>query len=168
MTALGDTLFHETFGNGLSGDGTNGIWTTNGNDGWGSNDPNALWEYRGISTSPNNSIGSRGAYESTHDPIISPTAPNGFFIFDSDYLDNGGVAGAFGTGNSPTPHESWLISPTFSTVGFSHILINFHTYNRRFAGDAYILLSKDGGMTWGDSVTIMDKQTSISLSLIHI
>ena len=55
---------------------------------------------------PNNVIGSKGAYAGTQDPIASPTAANGFMIFDSDYLDNDGVAGDFGSGNSPTPHQS--------------------------------------------------------------
>lgn len=162
--ALGAVLFEETFGAGLAGDGTNGAWTTNGVDGSGVNDPDAVWEYRGPNTTPDNTIGSRGAYLASQAPIVSPTAANGFFIFDSDYLDNGGVAGAFGSGDSPTPHESWLISPSFSTVGSNDIVINFNTYFRRFQGDAYVLLSNDGGVTWGDSVTIMDTDFGVNLA----
>jgi hypothetical protein len=154
--ALGQVLFTETFGAGLAGDGANGAWTTSGKDGTGAADANAVWEYRGTTTNPDNTVGSRGAYLASQAPIASPTAANGFFIYDSDFLDNGGVAGAFGTGLSPTPHESWLVSPSFSTLGANDINISFNTYFRRYQGDAYVLLSIDGGNTWGDSLTIMD------------
>jgi len=60
--AAGDTILAETFGNGLLGDGINGVWTTNGTVS-GLADADAVWEYRGTSTTPNNTIGSRGAYE---------------------------------------------------------------------------------------------------------
>jgi hypothetical protein len=163
-SALGAILFTETFGAGLAGDGSNGAWTTSGKDGSGVNDPDAVWEYRGTATTPDNTIGSRGAYNAAQTPISSPTAANGFFIYDSDFLDNAGVAGAFGTGVSPTPHESWLVSPSFSTVGSSDIVINLNTYFRRFQGDAYVLLSIDGGSTWGDSVTIMDTDFGVNLA----
>ena len=38
------------------------------------------------------------------------TATNGFIIFDSDYYDNNGVAGAFGTGIYPAPHNGELMT----------------------------------------------------------
>ncbi|MFT6324038.1 MAG: hypothetical protein ACJAWO_001596, partial [Halieaceae bacterium] len=163
-SALGATIFTETFGAGLAGDGSNGAWTSNGKDGSGVTDPDAVWEYRGTATTPDNTVGSRGAYMVAQTPISSPSAANGFFIYDSDFLDNAGVQGAFGTGDSPTPHESWLVSPAFSTVGSSDIVINFNTYFRRFQGDAYVLLSIDGGTTWGDSVTIMDTDFGVNLA----
>ena len=162
--ALGAVLFMETFGAGLAGDGANGAWTTNGLDGTGTVDPDAIWEYRGVGTSPDNTVGSRGAYSGQTGIIASPTVANGFFIFDSDFLDNAGVAGAFGTGLSPTPHESWLVSPSFSTMGATDVSINFNTYFRRFQGDAYVLLSIDGGATWGDSVVIFDTDFGVNLA----
>ncbi len=162
--ALGATLFAETFGMGLAGDAGNGAWTTSGNDGTGVADPDAVWEYRGTSTTPDNTVGSRGAYFASQAPIVSPTAANGFFIFDSDFLDNAGVQGAFGSGVSPTPHESWLVSPAFTTVGATDVSINFNTYFRRFQGDAYVLLSIDGGATWGDSITIFDTDFGVNLA----
>ena len=57
----------------------------------------APWAYRGPGTPPGPGVGSQGAYASNSTPIASPTANNGFIIFDSDYYDNNGVAGAFGT-----------------------------------------------------------------------
>ena len=46
------------------------------------------WAYRGPSTSPNSTVGTQGAYGANQGPIQSPTAQNGFMIFDSDYYDN--------------------------------------------------------------------------------
>ena len=161
--ALGANLFIETFGAGLAGDGTNGAWTTNGNSN-STADPDAVWEYRGTATTPSNATGSRGAYAGSGAPVASPTTANGFFIFDSDYLDNGGTPGAFGSGDAPTPHESWLISPVFSTVGSNDIIINMTTYFRRFYGDGYVLLSNDGGATWGDSVAVFDTDFGVNVA----
>ena len=153
--ALGAIWFTETFGAGLAGDGSNGAWTTSGTVS-GAADPDAVWEYRGTATTPSNAIGSRGAYSGAQAPVASPTTANGFFIFDSDYRDNAGVAGNFGGGDAPTPHMSWLTSSSFSTMGSNDVSVRFNTYFRRFQGTAYLLLSIDGGATWGDSVTIMD------------
>ena len=52
----------------------------------------APWVYRGPGTPPGSGVGSQGAYASNSTPIASPTANNGFIIFDSDYYDNNGVA----------------------------------------------------------------------------
>lgn len=164
VKALGATYFNETFSNGLAGDASNGVWTTNGNSN-GTANPNAVWEYRGTTTTPDITVGSRGAYVGTRGPIVSPSASNGFFIFDSDFLDNGGSAGAQGAGIAPTPHESWLISPVFSTVGATDLVLNLSATWRRFQGDGYILLSNDGGTTWGDSITLFDPDFGVNLAV---
>ncbi|MGB0806187.1 MAG: T9SS type A sorting domain-containing protein [Salibacteraceae bacterium] len=161
--ALGATVFSETFGAGLAGDGTNGMWTTNGTVS-GVNDPDAVWEYRGTATTPSNATGSRGAFAGSGAPVSSPTTANGFFIFDSDFLDNGGSASGSGTGIAPAPHKGWLVSPTFSTVGSNDIVINFSTYFRRYVGTAYVLLSNDDGVTWGDSVVIFDTDWGVNVA----
>ena len=158
--ALGVDLFKETFAAGLAGDVVNGVangaWTTSGKGGDGQDNLSAVWEYRGPSTVPSSAVGSRGAYDSGV-PIQSPTAAGGFFIFDSDYLDNGGVAANTGLGMAPSPHESYLISPTFSTIGHDFVNVDFNAFFRRGTGDAYLLLSIDGGATWGDSIVIMNR-----------
>ncbi|MGB1004065.1 MAG: T9SS type A sorting domain-containing protein [Salibacteraceae bacterium] len=160
-------LFQEDFSNGLTGGSTNGVsngaWTTNGNSNSIAN-PNAIWEYRGTSTTPNNTIGSRGAFTGVTGIINSTTASNGFMIFDSDYLDNNGVATNLGTGNAPAPHESWLISNSFSTIGYSNVTISFTSFYYRYAGDGYLLLSNDNGATWGDTITIFDSNFGINIT----
>ena len=163
--SIGTIWFQETFSNGLSGDGTNGAWTTNGtvtSGGTASADPDAVWEYRGTATTPNNTIGSRGGYSATWGAITSSTVSNGFFIFDSDYRDNGGTAGNFGMGTAATPHKSWLISPSFSTVGSSNLKIDLTTFFRRFLGTCHVLLSTDNGVTWGDSIEVMGSTFAVN------
>ncbi len=135
-----DTVYIETWGNGLAGE--NGAWTntfrqsSSGAQGALANDVDAAWEYRGPSTNPNNTIGSRGACYSAPNwsPIVSTTANNGFMIFDSNWLDDQGstCAGALGTGPAPSPQVSHLESPWIDmsssaapTLKFEHKLRAF-------------------------------------------
>ena len=94
-------IWSEDFSNGIPSTWLN-YGTANG-----TSDPDAKWEYRGPNTTPSNSVGSRGAYMSAQTPIASATASNGFVIFDSDYLDNGGIAGNFGNGPVPYIFPPW-------------------------------------------------------------
>ena len=143
--AAGDTVFIETFGNGIGGDGTNGTWTNSGGV------AAALWEYRGTSTTPDNTIGSRGAFAGTGAPISSNTTANGFFIFDSDYLDNNGSFN-LGSGIAPSPHKGYLTSPTIDLTGYTGLQIQLTNYYRRFQSDCYIEFSINGGTTWPYSI----------------
>ena len=146
--ALGDTIMIETFGNGYNGDGTNGAWTNNGST------SSAIWEYRGSSTTPNNTVGSRGAYAGTGgSPIASPTVSNGFMIFDSDYLDNGGTAGAFGQGPAATPHNGELLSPVIDLSTYPEVIMQMNVKYRRFVGDLFVVFD-DGSGNWLDSVQV--------------
>ena len=87
---------------------------------------------------------SQGAYSginnnpSTNNPISSPTANNGFLIFDSDYYDNNGVAGAFGTGNYPTPHNGELLTEMIDLSSYSDVTLKMNSYFRTYAGQAFI------------------------------
>ena len=56
----------------------------------------APWVYRGPFYNSKYFYWFPRAYAGTNGPIQSPTASNGFVIFDSDYYDNGGTAGNFG------------------------------------------------------------------------
>ena len=96
------------------------------------------WEYRGVSTSPSNSTGSQGAYASAGAPIVSATAANGFIIFDSDYYDNNGTAGAFGSGMYPTPHTGDLKTDMIDMSGYNDVILTFNSYYRTFAGQAFV------------------------------
>jgi len=125
-------------------------------------DPDGVWAYRGPSTTPGVSVGSRGAYAAANDPIVSPSASNGYFIFDSDFLDNAGIAGNFGGGVAASPHTSHLVSSTINLTGRSSVDFQFSQYYRRFAGPGgsqavvatYVDFSIDGGATWPYTLTI--------------
>jgi hypothetical protein len=115
---------------------------------------NALWEYRGPSTIPNDTVGSRGAFSGAQAPITSPSATNGFVIFDSDFLDNNGIVGNDGNGVAPTPHVGDMTTDTIDFSGYPNIQLTIHSYARYFAGRQLVAFSSDGGVTWGDTVQL--------------
>lgn len=96
-----------------------------------------------------------GAYAgATPTPMPSPSQANGAALFDSDFLDNGGTAGAFGTGTSPSVHRGELISPRIDLTGYmdSALTIQFFTQYREFSvADLSVSISVDDGQTWAAS-----------------
>ena len=155
-------IWSETFANGIPAG-----WSTSGTAN-GSSNTNAVWVYRGPNTTPSNATGSRGGYAGTAAtgqlPILSPTASNGFVIFDSDFLDNNGIAGNFcGTGAlACTPHYSTLTTSSINLLQISNLELRFNQYYRRFAGPGglntvpatYLDISTNGGQTWTNSITL--------------
>ena len=134
-------------------DFSNGIPTT-----W--TNSTAPWVYRGASTAPNNTVGGQGAYSginnspATNNPIASATAANGFLIFDSDFYDNAGVAGAFGTGIHPTPHIGYLTTENIDLSQYTDVRLRFNSYFRTYAGEVFVEFSTNGGATFGNAVQI--------------
>ena len=123
----------------------------------------APWVYRGANTNPNVSTGSQGAYAGTNGPIQSPTASNGFVIFDSDYYDNGGTAGNFGAGQypcndilggAPTGHVGTLTTDSIDCSMYSDITMVFNSFYREYTGIAKVAFSIDGGITFTDTVEV--------------
>ncbi len=120
-----------------------------------------LWEYRGATGNQPATVGSRGAYANAATIITSATAANGFVIFDSDYLDNNGIAGNFGGGVAPSPHQSLLVTDVIDLSSETNVDLTFTQYYRRFAGPGgsqavvatYVDLSTDGGVTWPHTLT---------------
>jgi hypothetical protein len=141
-----DTIYYEDFGGGTNASS----WVPAGWTNVGINDPDATWEYRGIATTPNNTVGSRGACMNSTTILNSPTASNGFFIFDSNYLDDPGTtcAGALGSGVAPAPHRGELTTDIISTVGYSSVMLVFNYYIRDFQGEQKVEISTNGGTNW--------------------
>jgi len=155
------TVWTETFAtnptsNGWLNLGFGGLNNTNVPDTFG------VWEYRGASTNPASNVGSRGAYKGTTVAIQSATRATGFMIFDSDWLDDNGVPGAFGQGVFPAPHRGMLISPMLDMTSNPYLNLIFSQYYRRFSGPGgtqtnpatFLLFSRDGGTTWSDTVML--------------
>ena len=110
-------IFSEDFASGIPV-----TWSNTGRSN-GVDNPNAVWEYRGATGAQPATVGSRGAYGNPAATILSPTAANGFVIFDSDFLDNAGTAGNFGGGIAPSPHYSTLVSPVIDLSGESNVVL---------------------------------------------
>ncbi len=119
----------------------------------GGQTPSALcgWEYRGPNTTPSNAQGSRGAFGGAA-PLASPTASNGFMIFDSDFLDNGGVASGPGTGTCPAPHIGVLTTDTIDLTGSGTVELVISSSARQYSSFFTVAVSADGGTTFPDSV----------------
>ncbi len=124
----------------------------------------AQWEYRGPNTTPSNSTGSRGNFSGinntppTNDPLASTTGSNGFMIFDSDYLDNGGTS-VFGSGSAPAPHIGRLTTDMIDLSQHPSVELKFETYARRFFSNWFVAFSTDGGATFTDTVEFFDPST---------
>lgn len=98
---------------------------------------------------------SAGAYWGGVIPISSPSSANGVAIFDSDFMDNGGVAGALGTGTSPGAHRGELISPRIDLSNSinSPIMVEFFSLYRLFqVSELSVSISVDDGLTWAETI----------------
>ena len=114
-----------------SEDFVNGIPTT-----W--TNSTAPWVYRGPSTTPAVATGSQGAYATNQGPIQSPTASNGFIIFDSGYYDNNGSSSTMGQGMYPTPHNGDLKTDMIDLSGYTDLAVKMNSFFRTFQGQAKI------------------------------
>jgi Secretion system C-terminal sorting domain len=91
----------------------------------------------------------------------SPSASDGYVIFNSDYLDNRGMynipvamAGK-GKGQSASPHSSELISPLMDLSGSNNLRVSFSQYSRSNTTAPFSLTwSEDGGTTWKSPIVI--------------
>lgn len=114
----------------------------------------ATWEYRGAGTSPSNQYGTIGSCLADGviggDPIASPSADNGFVIFDSNYWDDSeGPCGSFGTGTAPGPHLASLTTSSFDLSAYPNVGIEFYQYHKNYQAATKVQASVDGG-EWED------------------
>jgi hypothetical protein len=122
-------------------------WTAISNFDLNGTPGNALWVHStaGVST---------GLYWGTRTPINSPSMSDGVALFDSDFLDNGGIG--FGQGTAPGfpgGHSGQLVSPVIDLTGYtdSTLTVKFYNYYREFdITGISVGISTDGGTTWAD------------------
>ncbi|MFM7770230.1 MAG: hypothetical protein ACKO8Q_06690, partial [Bacteroidota bacterium] len=143
---LGIPLYSWDFNSGLPSG-----WTNSN----ASNSSAGVWEYRGPNTVPNNTITSRGSCAGGSQQFTSITQSNGYMIFDSNYWDDPGTVcgGGFGTGPAPAPHNSWLISNSFSLTGVTGAVVTFQQQWRNNAAILKVQYSINNGSTWVDMIT---------------
>lgn len=132
---LGPVLMYEDFAAGVPAGWTSTSLANN----------NAVWEYRGPSTTPANTVGSRGAYATGTGPIASTTTGNGFMIFDSDWWDNGGSP--TGTGQQAPPHMGEITSGLIDCSAEPNVLLTFETYLRNYQSFFYVIVTNDAFVT---------------------
>jgi hypothetical protein len=137
-----EVIWAEDFSNGF-GSG----WVSNASGGV------ADWEFRGPNTTPNIEVGSRGScvVGNLGEPIMSPTAANGFMIFDSNWWDNPSQPCSpanFGSGPAPGPHFATLTSPSINLSTYSSVALKFNQYCKRLDGNTYVEVSIDNGANW--------------------
>lgn len=169
-------FWSEDFSNGFAGQGSNGAWTQSGT----ANPTTGVvpkWEYRGPATTPDVTVGSQGSCVGTRGPITSNTVANGFMIFDSNWWDEplpAQCAGA-GSGTSPRPHQSSIVSPSVDLSGQPEVQLFFTTYARNFQAAVNISVIADGDTTFvtdlydflglaGNAATITDRLIGIDIS----
>jgi hypothetical protein len=109
----------------------------------------AVWEYRGPSTNPDNTIGTRGSCipegQLGGAPIDSETAEDGFIIFDSNFWDDAiGPCGNFGSGTAPGPHTTSIATPGINLSGYSYVGLRFHQYAKNYNAVHKIQISLNG------------------------
>lgn len=98
---------------------------------------------------------SAGAYSNGTLTVSSPSQANGAALFDSDFMDNGGTQGAFGTGSSPSAQKGELISPRIDLTGYTDtaLAISLYTVYRNFQiTELSVSFSIDDGLTWSSTV----------------
>ncbi len=137
-----DVIWAEDFS-----DGFNSGWSSFASGGV------ANWEFRGPNTTPNIEVGSRGScvVGNLGEPILSPTAANGFMIFDSNWWDNPDLPCSeanFGTGPAPGPHYATLTSPQIDLSAYASVALKFNQYCKKLTGNTYVEVSIDGGFGW--------------------
>ena len=133
---LGDAIVHWDFADGIPSDFVNE----------GLND--AIWEYRGPDTVPDNTVCSQGACGVGSDPIESLTADNGFVIFDSAWWDDNVGACSGSGGPVEGPHDANLITPSIDLSAYDNLTITFQQYFKHYQNTSQVSYSLDGGETW--------------------
>lgn len=137
------TIWSEDFSGGIPS-----TWSQSGSP------SGALWVYRGSNTTPDNTVGSQGAFAGAGAPINSPTASNGFVIFDSDFYDNGGDPTQAGMGTVPTPHTGVLETDAIDLTGHAQVEVVMSSFARNFDSRMLVAVSDDGGSTFTDTVAM--------------
>lgn len=139
------SLYWETFGGGIEANG----WTTEGTCSVADSNGNAGWKYL-----PDGLL-DKGAYIFAGAGISSPTLCDGAVGVDSDYDDNGGVEGAFGSGPCPAPAQHTLISPEINSSEWTApgLSLTWTQAIRQFQSTYFFSYrTKDGDNEWSDWV----------------
>lgn len=132
-----DVIFQEDFANGLAGNNGVGAWTLNGPNG-------DVWRYT--------HSGPVGAYSAPSQAITSPSAANGWMLFNSDSANTDWSASPPVIVGAPVDLVGSLVSPVLDLSATPDVEIRFY-HRFRFCCAANVVshildISTDGGTTW--------------------
>ena len=102
----------------------------------------------------------RGNFSAPGTTVGSPTECNGAMVFDSDFYDTAGVALGTGICQSNADGvfcEGLLISPEIDLASLAPsggIAIQWSQGTRNFDSEYFLLLSRDGGTTFSDTIAL--------------
>jgi hypothetical protein len=126
-------FFCEDFANGLDGNNGVGAWTTGGNNG-------SVWALA-TADSP------AGFYSSSLNAMASPTASNGWMIFDADFAQGGQITAA----NPAEVMSGYIQTPVLDMSSLENVKVDFNQYFRYCCAQLSPLsvqVSNDGGATF--------------------
>ena len=142
MDGQRDVLFNEDFANGLVGNNGIGAWTVSGING-------DVWKH--TTTKP------VGAYNANATALASPTASNGFMLFDLDSVNSNFSVDPPVANNPRVDLTGSLVSPIMDLSGPVAVEIRFTEQFRFCCGSSpskSLDVSTDGGTTWPTSIDI--------------
>ncbi len=130
----GSEFFCEDFSNGLDGSTAFGAWTTGGQNA-------EVWAMA-TADSP------AGVYSANLNPMASPSASNGWVIFDADLAQDGLI----NPNTNPVELMSgWITSPELNMSDLENVKVEFNQYFRYCCSQLspmFVQVSNDGGATW--------------------
>lgn len=108
----------------------------------------------------------KGGYTGTPRVVGAATACDGVAEFNSDHLDNNSQPGGL-TGSCPAPCTGYLLSPVIQLNKplENGLVLEFSQSLRQFQSQYFIIVSKDGGTTWTDTIKI---NSAYTLNSSHI
>lgn len=142
----GQAQFVNPFVQQTSSNGTlnDSLWTAVSiSDNNGQNTPGSAYWTRSL-------LGYSEGINSNNVPLGSPTQGNGVALFDSDFMDTGGIGP--GSGTSPAAQRGELISPVINLIGYTDTALGIKLYMRYdvlVLNELSVSLSTDNGVTWG-------------------
>ena len=137
-----DVAFSEDFANGMAGNNGFGAWTFSGPNG-------NVWQYT--------TTGPVGRYNNVSEIITSPTASNGFMLFNSDSVNTNWDVTPIEPVSPRVPLTGSLISPVVDLSSMPDAELRFAQKYRFCCGSSpfhFLDVSTDGGATWPTSISL--------------
>lgn len=88
-------------------------------------------------------------------------------IFDSDYLQTGGVQSFPPAGISPAPHLGILITDTIDCSSQQHLELRMRSYYRLYESELRVAFSTDAGVSFPDTLKLNSRNIQNEISAVN-